>query len=57
MIQLIVYREKNPKTGRETTLVSHGVNTETGKNVCLPQETPQDIGAKFSNEFGWYLED
>lgn len=57
MIQLIVYREKNPKTGREITLVSHGVNTETGKNVCLPQEPPQDIGAKFSNELGWYLED
>lgn len=57
MIEIITYKERDPKTGKEIVLVSHGVNTDTGKNVCLPQEKPESIGAKYSNEFGWYLEE
>ncbi len=52
MIVLITYTEKGK------VLVSHGVDYETMRNVVLPNESPQILGAKFNNELcEWVLED
>lgn len=56
MIEIITYKDKDKRTGKDVILVSHGVDIDTGRNVCLPQETPESIGAKYSSEIGWYLE-
>ncbi len=55
MIIVITTREKNPKTGRIETIVSHGVESGSLRNVVLPNETPESIGAKFCPAIGEYV--
>jgi hypothetical protein len=35
MIVVIVTKETNPRTGRKQSIVSHGVDLDTGKTVIL----------------------
>lgn len=56
MIELITFQERNERTGKMESLVSHGVDTNTGRNVVLPTQTPQELGAKFGPT-GWFLSD
>lgn len=55
MIIVITSKERNEKTGKVETVVSHGVEAETGRVVVLPCETPERIGAKFNAEFGEFV--
>jgi hypothetical protein len=55
MIIVITSKERNEKTGKIETVVSHGVEAETGRAVVLPCETPERIGAKFNVELGEYV--
>lgn len=57
MIELITVQERNKRTGKMETIVSHGVDTNTGRNVILPCETPQELGAKFDTNHGWHFPD
>jgi hypothetical protein len=52
---VITYREANPITGRMETLVSHGFDTDTGRNIIMPQDTPEKVGAVFNKELGEYV--
>lgn len=44
-------------TGNKELIVSHGVDSDTLKNVVLPQVSPMDLGAKRDNSGEWYLPD
>jgi hypothetical protein len=55
MIIVITSKERNEKTGKVETVVSHGVESETGRAVVLPCETPERIGARFDAELGEYI--
>jgi hypothetical protein len=44
MIILILDKIKDERTGRETTIVSHGVDMETLRDVILPPVEPYKIG-------------
>lgn len=54
-ILVITTMEYNKKTGRKEIIVSHGVDLITGKNVILPPESPEVIGAVFSEAYGEYV--
>lgn len=57
VVILITVRELNSETNRVEEIVSHGVNSTTGKTVILPTAPPQSLGAKFDpDEHGWYLD-
>lgn len=55
MIIVILCQSKNEKTGRMETLVSHGVNVDTGENVTLPWVPVSEIGATYNEEMGEYV--
>lgn len=42
MIILVTYQQK--KNGRVETFVSHGVDTDTMENICLPAEPYSNMG-------------
>lgn len=54
-ILVITTMEYNKKTGRKEIIISHGVDLATGKNVILPTERPEAIGAVFSEAYGEYV--
>jgi hypothetical protein len=55
MIIVITHIETNERTGRKETLVSHGIDSRTGKEVVLPCERIEVIGAQFNQEIGEYV--
>jgi hypothetical protein len=57
MIIVITTREINEKTKREELLVSHGMDSLTGKTVILPCDTPQEIGARFDDNLREFVID
>lgn len=58
MLVVIANMERNQKTGRMETIVSHGVDMDTLQNVILPQESPESLGAKFDPDLGeWVIRD
>lgn len=57
MIQLITVRERNRRTATMETIVSHGVDTENGEVVILPQDPPAALGAVFNTDHGWHIPD
>lgn len=57
MINVIVVKERNAKTGRMEEIVSHGVDSETLKNIILPQVSPKELGAVYDKEHGYILRD
>jgi hypothetical protein len=54
-ILAITYQEKNLQTGLMEILVSHGFDTDTGRTIILPQDTPEKLGAVFNKELGQYV--
>ena len=58
MILIVTFKEKT-KSGRYETFVSHGVDDETGKNICLPQVPVKELSpdVAYSNDYGWHLKD
>lgn len=57
MIIVIANRERNDRTGKYETIVSHGVDEDTLKSVVLPQEKLIDIGARFDRDLNeWVLD-
>lgn len=57
MIVLITIQEKNERTGRTETVVSHGVDFDTGNNVPMSGGSPLSCGAVFNSELGeWVIE-
>ena len=55
MILLITYTERNETTGRMETIVSHGIDLDTGRTVVLPQERPEQLGGVLDRDFGEYI--
>lgn len=55
MIVVITTKERNPRTGREQVVVSHGIDLATDQTVILPCETPEALGAVFNPEMGEYI--
>ena len=55
MILLITYTERNETTGRKETIVSHGIDLDTGRTVVLPQERPEQLGGVLDRDFGEYV--
>jgi hypothetical protein len=55
LIIVITIKEKNPRTGREELIASHGVDAVTGKNVILSCEHPEKLGAVYDDEIGEYV--
>jgi len=55
MIFVIVYTERNKKTGQLEQIVSHGIDDDTGKIIVLPQTHPLNIGAKYDPDYGEYF--
>lgn len=54
-IIVVTTTEFNSKTNQKDILVSHGIDLSTGKNVVLPNERPEAIGAVFSDAYGEYI--
>lgn len=55
MVVLVLCTETNELTKQKETIVSHGVDMNTLKNVTLPPVSPQSIGY-FSRTYGeWIL--
>jgi hypothetical protein len=58
-ILLVTFTEKNPKTGRVETRVSHGVDLGTDRPVVTDNETIdvyERMGARFDKDMGeWVL--
>jgi hypothetical protein len=50
MIILITHLETDERTGSKKIIVSHGIDESTGKSICLPPESPQNLGAHFNQE-------
>ena len=42
-------------TGKKELLVSHGIDEDTGRSVCLPCEHPNRLGAVFDTILGEYV--
>ncbi|CAB3737669.1 hypothetical protein LMG22037_06169 [Paraburkholderia phenoliruptrix] len=55
MIIVIVTTEEDPKTGKSQQVVSHGVDTDTGKNIILPCDSPASVGAEWDSQIGEYV--
>ena len=55
MILLITYTERNETTGRKETIVSDGIDLDTGRTVVLPQERPEQLGGVLDRDFGEYI--
>ncbi len=55
MIYVVVVKEKNEKTGRVEEIVSHGVDSETMRDVVIPQVSPKEVGAIYDQEHGYIL--
>ena len=56
MIILVTYKEKDPSSPYyNTEMVSHGMDSETLQNICLPDEPVRHMG-KFNQSIGeWVL--
>jgi hypothetical protein len=55
MILLITYTERNETTGRKETIVSDGIDLDTGRTVVLPQERPEQLGGVLDRDFREYV--
>lgn len=47
-------------TGKYEYITSHGIDVDTGANICLPQEHPKQLGAKqimYDGIVQWILPD
>ncbi|EKF8823786.1 hypothetical protein AAAW50_003908 [Cronobacter sakazakii] len=56
MVYVITTEEVNEATGKPELITSHGIDRNTGKQVILPPEHPQDIGAEFCTELqSWVI--
>jgi len=55
MIIVITYTELSKRTGLKEVIASHGVDIDTGKLIILPQESTQQIGARFDANIGEYV--
>lgn len=55
MIIVITVQERNRRTGKIETIVSHGVDSVTLRNVILENTTPENLGAKYDPEIGGYV--
>lgn len=49
MLVVIIDKEVDQKTGQVTEIVSHGVDSETGLYVPLPQTDPGFLGDLYYN--------
>ena len=57
-IIIITCQERNKRTGYMETIVSHGIDEDTGKNICLPSDPPANLGAKYDATYGaWIIDD
>ena len=54
-IIIVVVKETDPSTNRETLTVSHGIDAVTLKSVILPPVHPDEIGARFDPELREYI--
>lgn len=52
---LVTITEFNEKTRRNEIIVSHGVDLDTGREVVLPNETPEYLGGVFDPNMGEYV--
>lgn len=58
MIQIITYQEKNKNTHKMETWISHGVDTETGRNVVMEQVKLNEANYVVSHpEYGLILKE
>lgn len=55
MIILITTMEKDETTGRDIAVISHGVDTETGRHVILPSVAPDEIGEFWESAGEWVM--
>lgn len=44
-----IYKDGRP-TGKKEFTVSHGIDEETARNICLPCEHPKVLGAIYDND-------
>jgi hypothetical protein len=53
-----IYGEHGYPTGEKEFVVSHGVNLETGRNVVLPCDHPNRLGAVYDHDrCSWVIPD
>lgn len=55
MVIVIVDSEICPDSGRSSLVVSHGVDSNTGKEITMPPVTPHELGAVFDQQLGEYV--
>lgn len=55
MIILITVIEKDPYTKKKSEIVSHGVDTSTGRDVIIQQVEPSTIGYFDEDMQEWIL--
>jgi hypothetical protein len=52
---IVITNAKEQRDGKIKTIVWHGIDIDTGRNIPLPSDEPQAIGAVFSHQFGEYI--
>lgn len=52
---IVITNNEEQKDGKIKTIVSHGIDIDTGRNIPLPADEPHAIGAVYSHEFGEYI--
>ena len=54
MIIIVLCEVKN-RSGATEKVASHGIDTITGRQIVLPSEKPQDLGAVFNAEMNEWV--
>lgn len=56
-VVVIFNSERDPRTGRQTLIASHGFDQDSGTAVTLPPVSPEALGARLDPLLGEYVLD
>lgn len=54
-VVVIFNSERDPRTGRQTLVASHGFDQDSGAAVTLPPDSPEALGARLDPALGEYV--
>ncbi len=58
MVTIVIFNsERDPRTGRQRLIASHGFDQDSGTAVTLPPVSPEALGARLDPALGEYVLD
>ncbi len=52
---IVITTQEQGRDGRLKTVVSHGVDATTGRNIVMSCDDPRELGAVFDRDIGEYV--